>query len=122
MLTALDIAAVFLVVYLCYKFYQKQRLQYPLPPGPKGIPILGNSLQIPSVHPWEKYLEWGRQYSACVYAQTRANSQVQKDSDVIHLTAPGYNIIVVNSLDVAVELFGKLALERSESRSYAIHR
>jgi len=38
----------------------KQRL--PLPPGPRGLPLIGNSLQTPAVNPWEKYKEWSDEF------------------------------------------------------------
>jgi hypothetical protein len=34
----------------------------PLPPGPKGLPLLGNIFQIPSEKPWKVYNEWGKVY------------------------------------------------------------
>lgn len=35
----------------------------PLPPGPKGLPIIGNLLDEPSDgKPWQTYRNWGRQY------------------------------------------------------------
>lgn len=33
-----------------------------LPPGPKGYPIVGNLLDIPPTHVWEKFGAWGKQY------------------------------------------------------------
>jgi hypothetical protein len=63
MMIVLDITAVFLAAYLSFKLYQRKRSKHHLPPGPKGLPILGNSLQIPSSYAYETYLEWGRQYS-----------------------------------------------------------
>ncbi|EIN06167.1 cytochrome P450 [Punctularia strigosozonata HHB-11173 SS5] len=62
-----------------------------MPPGPRGFPLLGNALHIPAINPWLTFMEWGKQYG----------------SDIIHLTAPGARIIVVNSIDVAVDLFDK---------------
>lgn len=32
------------------------------PPGPAGVPILGNMLQIPPHHSWLKFKEWADQY------------------------------------------------------------
>ena len=33
-----------------------------IPPGPDGVPILGNMLQIPPHHSWLKFKEWADQY------------------------------------------------------------
>ncbi len=37
-------------------------LRGPLPPGPYGIPLLGNALNMAKPRPWIKYTEWSRQY------------------------------------------------------------
>jgi len=34
----------------------------PLPPGPKGIPIIGNLRDIPSGQAWITYTQWKEQY------------------------------------------------------------
>jgi hypothetical protein len=36
----------------------------PLPPGPRGWPILGNVLQNPQRRHWLKYDEWTKRYGA----------------------------------------------------------
>ena len=33
-----------------------------LPPGPKGWPIIGNLLQVPTVEPWKGYAELGEKW------------------------------------------------------------
>lgn len=48
---------------------RKQRLPAPLPPGPKGWPILGNIDLLPSDQVWLKYSELGRQYGGIVYLE-----------------------------------------------------
>lgn len=34
----------------------------PLPPGPKGLPIIGNLLDMPTDKPWLVYHEWSKNY------------------------------------------------------------
>jgi hypothetical protein len=34
----------------------------PLPPGPKGLPLLGNMLDMPSSYEWVTFSQWGEKY------------------------------------------------------------
>ena len=34
----------------------------PLPPGPKGLPLIGNLLNMPSEKEWVTFAEWGNKY------------------------------------------------------------
>ncbi|KAH9917357.1 cytochrome P450 [Amylocystis lapponica] len=65
-----------------------RRRRLPLPPGPKGWPVLGNILDIPKKHEWLAYQQWGREFN----------------SDLIHLNMCGTSLIVINSLEAACEL------------------
>ena len=47
-----------------YGLFHVRRGTAQLPPGPKGWPILGNVLDIPSKFQWLKYTEWTKQYGA----------------------------------------------------------
>ena len=40
---------------------RRRRHRAPLPPGPKGWPIIGSLLDIPSTYEWEKYMQWARE-------------------------------------------------------------
>lgn len=33
-----------------------------MPPGPRGLPFIGNKHQVPSIKPWRKFAEWNRRY------------------------------------------------------------
>lgn len=54
---------------LCAAFVLKWR-QYrlrrglPLPPGPTGLPLVGNVFDLNPQHPWLSYEQWGKQYGA----------------------------------------------------------
>ncbi|KAI0634094.1 cytochrome P450 [Trametes polyzona] len=37
-----------------------------MPPGPRGLPFIGNKHQVPSVKPWRKFAEWNKQYGPVV--------------------------------------------------------
>ncbi|KAH6915729.1 cytochrome P450 [Coprinopsis sp. MPI-PUGE-AT-0042] len=81
---------------------RKQR-ELPYPPTPKGIPILGNALQIPFHESWLAFQQMSREL----------------DSDIIHLNAAGESLIVLNSVADARELLGKRSAKYS-SRRHAI--
>lgn len=42
-----------------------KRQRYRLPPGPRGLPILGNIFNAPQEHEWRTFQEWGRKYGTC---------------------------------------------------------
>ncbi|KAJ3501762.1 hypothetical protein NMY22_g18811 [Coprinellus aureogranulatus] len=75
-------------------YYLKQKTskkQLPLPPSPKGLPVLGNALQIPLENLAQEYANWGREL----------------DSDIVSATALGKSIVVVNSIEKAFDLLDK---------------
>ena len=49
----------FILVYVLSRAF-KRRPRYP--PGPKGLPIIGNLLDVPSDYGWITYKNWGDQY------------------------------------------------------------
>ncbi|KAK5310121.1 hypothetical protein LTR93_012107 [Exophiala xenobiotica] len=58
-----------------------------LPPGPPGIPLLGNLLDIPAKHPWFKFKTWAEQYGP-----------------IFRLDVFGRNIVVVSTEKIANDL------------------
>ena len=48
---------------LCYIFYAKEhRARPPLPPGPKRLPFIGNTMDMPNGKIWETYNRWAEVY------------------------------------------------------------
>ena len=45
----------------------RPRQRLPLPPGPKGLPIIGNILDMPRVKPWLLYHKWAKQFVTILY-------------------------------------------------------
>ncbi|RPD65720.1 cytochrome P450, partial [Lentinus tigrinus ALCF2SS1-6] len=71
------------------------------PPGPRGLPIVGNVLQMPRDYEWLRYAQWGVQYGPIVYLRLFTQ-----------------NVYVLNSYHAAYEILDKHA-SRSADRPRA---
>ncbi|EKM48300.1 uncharacterized protein PHACADRAFT_214864 [Phanerochaete carnosa HHB-10118-sp] len=78
-------------ILLLLLYFSRRRVKYRLPPGPKGLPILGNVFNAPKSFEWLAYQDWSRQY----------------DSDVVHFEILGTHYVVLNSAKATVDLFEK---------------
>ncbi|KAH6897904.1 cytochrome P450 98A3 [Coprinopsis sp. MPI-PUGE-AT-0042] len=76
---------------------KSKRLGSPLPPGPKGLPFLGNIFQIPRDKPWKVYSQWKELYG-----------------DMIYLEALGQPILILNSLEDCSELLERRGANYSD--------
>ncbi|KAL1744516.1 cytochrome P450 [Schizophyllum fasciatum] len=65
-----------------------RRLQLPLPPGPPGLPIVGNLFDAPTDFQWEKFAEWAKQYN----------------SDLIYINVAGQAIVSLQSFEACIDL------------------
>ncbi|KDQ09679.1 hypothetical protein BOTBODRAFT_520174 [Botryobasidium botryosum FD-172 SS1] len=93
---------------LLYGVYKRRKLrqnprQWPLPPGPKPEPIIGNARHIPFDFGWLQFAEWKKSYG-----------------DIIHLNALGNRIIVLNSYKSCIDLLGQNAIYASRPRFYVV--
>ncbi|KAF9569422.1 cytochrome P450 [Agrocybe pediades] len=61
-----------------------------LPPGPKGLPLIGNVLDMPSEKEWLTFARWGEIYG-----------------DISSVTVLGQTLIIVNSARVAMDMLNK---------------
>ena len=63
-LATLDIVLLALGIYLLRQLFGQRRP--PLPPGPKGIPILGNVFDMPRTKEPEVFTEWRGRYGVLI--------------------------------------------------------
>ncbi|KAF8527426.1 cytochrome P450 [Hysterangium stoloniferum] len=84
----LVVGGIFLLLYL---FNGPSSHRKTLPPGPKKLPLIGNLLDIPRTRAWLTYTVWSKVYG----------------SDIIHLSAAGNSIVVLNSIEAASDLMEK---------------
>jgi len=88
--TWLDLCLAGVGLYLVKQVLTKKQALAPLPPGPKGLPLVGNIADMPSIKPWLTFAEWGRKYG-----------------DISHAEVLGQHIIILNNADVAMEMLDK---------------
>jgi len=90
-LTMLRLGAALLVVTLLVSYLRNQWKRKSPPPGPSGLPVLGNALQL-GEFPWLNFTAWKDKYGPIMY-----------------LDGAGQPIVVINSLKVPVDLLDRKA-------------
>ena len=76
-----------------------------LPPGPRGLPFIGNALSIPKQYSWNYYTDLKAQYGLlpvcdlCVLALTFLYI-----GDLVYISAMGQPIVLISSYKVAYDL------------------
>ncbi|KAF8552144.1 cytochrome P450 [Imleria badia] len=78
----------FLVVLFIGRRSLGSRASYPFPPGPPGLPWVGNVTGVNPDAPWLTYAEWAKTYG-----------------DLIYIRLLGKDILIINSEKVAKDLF-----------------
>jgi hypothetical protein len=100
---ALFASGVMLIIYFLNRLLYSKRHQLPLPPGPEGVPLLGNVNDLPKpgeleAHHWTKLKD---QYGP-----------------ICSLTIMGQTLIVINDVDLTMELLRDRATINSERADF----
>ncbi|KAF4609449.1 hypothetical protein D9613_012942 [Agrocybe pediades] len=89
-LNQIDVVVIFTAIALLLVIHRKNS-RPPYPPGPKGIPLLGNLLDLQGGSEWVKFDKWGKELG----------------SDIIYVRAPGNAMVALNSIEVIDDLLEK---------------
>ncbi|KAJ7148061.1 cytochrome P450 [Mycena crocata] len=79
------VALLFILYFTILYYYRRKAL---LPPGPKGLPLIGNLFDVPKTQEWLAFIELSQKY----------------DPDVISVDLMGDTVIVLNSLKACQDL------------------
>ncbi len=93
---------------LCWR-ERRHRSNVPLPPGPKGLPIVGNLFRLATSGStlWEAASEWGKTYGEKNVLKNVLKVQCHICRDMVYFEVAGFSMLIINSHDVAVDLFCK---------------
>ncbi|TFK29251.1 cytochrome P450 [Coprinopsis marcescibilis] len=80
---------VILVLFLVKRFLLSRTLLR-LPPGPKGFPLIGNLLDMPSEQEWLTFARWGEEWG-----------------DICSVTVLGQPLVILNSVKTACDMLDK---------------
>ncbi|KAG6908101.1 hypothetical protein DXG01_006138 [Tephrocybe rancida] len=89
-LNSMDVLCALVGVFILGILARRGMQREPLPPGPRGYPLIGNVLDLPSTKQWLTFTEWGKQYG-----------------EIVSITVFGQPIIVLNSVKIANDMLDK---------------
>ncbi|KAF8549581.1 cytochrome P450 [Imleria badia] len=103
------------VIYVGKRYLGKTKPTFPLPPGPPGLPWVGNVIGIDANAPWLTYRDWAKTYGKSPHAETILSTyKVTCAGDIVHSRLLGKDIIIINSEKIARDLLDNRSSNNSD--------
>ncbi|KAF8484313.1 cytochrome P450 [Gautieria morchelliformis] len=84
-------------------------LRLRMPPGPAGLPIVGNTFEMPTELPWIRFAELGKKYGTWMHSESvwLADQTLISTGPVISFMAAGCPVVVLNDHKSSYELLDR---------------
>ena len=86
----------------------------PLPPGPKGYPLIGSLFDMPIDKPWLVYDEWFKTYGKSLLIRFRLKYLAFLIGDMIYFNVLGRHFLILGSFERTTDLFEKRSSNYSD--------
>jgi hypothetical protein len=102
----------------------QKKSPYPLPPGPRGEPILGHIRTVPVERPELYYEQLAKEYSECLSLPPSepqdTNHTFFADTDILYFRQLRTPVIVLNTVKAAEELLSKRGANFSDRPRFVL--
>ncbi len=113
----LDISIAFVGFILAWHLFRRTRRSTArFPPGPRGLPLIGNLLDMPSEKEWLTFAKWGRKYGTVPPSENLAIKYAHSilQGDITSVSILGQRMVAINSVQIAASLLDKKSLISSD--------
>lgn len=95
---------------------QRNPNRLPLPPGPKGLPIIGSTIDMPREQSWRVYDDWCKIYGLLLrYFMCRRELLIwSKQGDMAYSEVLGQSFLLLGSLRRTTDLFDRRSFNYSD--------
>ena len=77
------------------------------PPGPPGLPIVGNVLDFDPLYAWTTFTKWKKTYGRWSQFNERGHVANYDLGDLVYINVAGQDIVILNSHKVAADLLDR---------------